>query len=86
MNAIAIRLLVFKLRCWGGRRGLNPRHSVPQTDALPAELLPPLRFSLTREAVFPERAKGRSEFVLLLTLGGLETTLSVRDLAQNGTC
>ena len=27
---------------WGGRRGLNPRHSVPQTDALPAELLPPL--------------------------------------------
>src|SRR6267143_5860432 len=31
---------------WGGRRGLNPRHSVPQTDALPAELLPPLLFSL----------------------------------------
>src|SRR5712692_4579580 len=26
---------------WGGRRGSNPRHSVPQTDALPAELLPP---------------------------------------------
>ena len=31
---------------WGGRRGLNPRHSVPQTDALPAELLPPLVSSL----------------------------------------
>src|SRR5271168_341780 len=31
---------------WGGRRGLNPRHSVPQTDALPAELLPPLFQSL----------------------------------------
>ena len=29
-------------KIWGGRRGLNPRHSVPQTDALPAELLPPL--------------------------------------------
>ena len=29
-------------KVWGGRRGLNPRHSVPQTDALPAELLPPL--------------------------------------------
>src|SRR5215475_3100267 len=29
------------LKIWGGRRGLNPRHSVPQTDALPAELLPP---------------------------------------------
>ena len=26
---------------WGGRRDLNPRLSVPQTDALPAELLPP---------------------------------------------
>src|SRR5229473_8204110 len=33
---------------WGGRRGLNPRHSVPQTDALPAELLPPLASSLPR--------------------------------------
>ena len=28
---------------WGGRRGSNPRHSVPQTDALPAELRPPPR-------------------------------------------
>lgn len=26
---------------WGERRGSNPRHSVPQTDALPTELLPP---------------------------------------------
>jgi hypothetical protein len=34
---------------WGGRRDLNPRHSVPQTDALPAELLPPLSRSLARE-------------------------------------
>jgi hypothetical protein len=40
---------------WGGRRGLNPRHSVPQTDALPAELLPPpfdlpsLRYFLAME-------------------------------------
>ena len=32
---------------WGGRRGLNPRHSVPQTDALPAELLPPLFVQFT---------------------------------------
>jgi hypothetical protein len=29
---------------WGERRGLNPRHSVPQTDALPAELRPPRHF------------------------------------------
>jgi hypothetical protein len=42
-------------RDWGGRRGLNPRHSVPQTDALPAELLPPtfdlpsLRYFLVME-------------------------------------
>src|SRR5580692_8051900 len=27
--------------CWGERRGLNPRPSVPQTDALPAELRSP---------------------------------------------
>ena len=26
---------------WGGRWDLNPRHSEPQSDALPAELLPP---------------------------------------------
>jgi hypothetical protein len=36
-----IMRLYWVLWCWGGRRGLNPRHSVPQTDALPAELLPP---------------------------------------------
>src|SRR5580692_9542954 len=29
------------LRIWGERRGLNPRPSVPQTDALPAELRSP---------------------------------------------
>jgi hypothetical protein len=28
-------------RSWGERRGLNPRPSVPQTDALPAELRSP---------------------------------------------
>jgi hypothetical protein len=28
-------------KCWGERRGLNPRPSVPQTDALPAELRSP---------------------------------------------
>src|SRR5580693_6679403 len=27
---------------WGERRGLNPRPSVPQTDALPAELRSPM--------------------------------------------
>ena len=32
---------------WGGRWDLNPRHSEPQSDALPAELLPPpVHFSL----------------------------------------
>src|ERR1700722_5808663 len=29
------------LKSWGERRGLNPRPSVPQTDALPAELRSP---------------------------------------------
>src|SRR4030088_967310 len=33
------------LKNWGERRGLNPRPSVPQTDALPAELRsPPLKY------------------------------------------
>ena len=43
-----VLVLGFEIACgsWGGRRGLNPRHSVPQTDALPAELLPPLELSL----------------------------------------
>lgn len=31
---------------WGERRGLNPRHLVPQTNALPAELHPPLILSI----------------------------------------
>ena len=32
---------------WGGRRDLNPRLSEPQSDALPAELLPPQRDQFT---------------------------------------
>src|SRR6516225_3724788 len=32
---------IFSLEDWGGRWDLNPRHSEPQSDALPAELLPP---------------------------------------------
>jgi hypothetical protein len=31
---------------WGERRGLNPRPSVPQTDALPAELRSPQALSM----------------------------------------
>ena len=30
-----------KMKGWGERRDLNPRPSVPQTDALPAELRSP---------------------------------------------
>jgi hypothetical protein len=37
----AVKLFSTEKRGWGGRRDLNPRLSVPQTDALPAELLPP---------------------------------------------
>jgi hypothetical protein len=36
-----VKLPLNTAEIWGGRRDLNPRHSVPQTDALPAELLPP---------------------------------------------
>src|SRR5229473_6027944 len=43
---------------WGGRRGLNPRHSVPQTDALPAELLPPLTDNKHLTLLFGLRKRG----------------------------
>ena len=33
----------FLLRFWGERWDLNPRPSVPQTDALPTELRSPLK-------------------------------------------
>src|SRR6185437_11843081 len=36
-----IRLAIRFRRIWGERRDLNPRPSVPQTDALPAELRSP---------------------------------------------
>jgi hypothetical protein len=45
---------------WGGRRGLNPRHSVPQTDALPAELLPPHFCSLPRDPAAQNSCRVRS--------------------------
>src|ERR1700676_2112259 len=50
---------------WGGRRDLNPRLSVPQTDALPAELLPPpynspsLRYFLPMEKCLGKASTGR---------------------------
>jgi hypothetical protein len=40
----------------GDRRGSNPRHSDPQSDALPAELRPPVRVILTRYFVFLQRS------------------------------
>src|SRR5271170_387615 len=36
-----VRAMQFFWGNWGERRGLNPRPSVPQTDALPAELRSP---------------------------------------------
>src|ERR1700690_391912 len=36
---------------WGGRWDLNPRHSEPQSDALPTELRPP-----DRSVVYYQRA------------------------------
>jgi hypothetical protein len=65
---------------WGGRRDLNPRHSVPQTDALPAELLPPLKLSLSR----PQRPQKASAAVSLrcnLRNAGLRSTFG-----PTGTC
>src|ERR1700683_2159969 len=36
------------LKVWGERWDLNPRPSVPQTDALPAELRSPLKINYIR--------------------------------------
>ena len=33
---------------WGGRRDSNPRHSEPQSDALPTELRPPYEKGMTK--------------------------------------
>ena len=44
MNAFDCGIAVYATKGWkdwGERRGLNPRPSVPQTDALPAELRSP---------------------------------------------
>ncbi len=52
------RTLFSVVKDWGGRRGLNPRHSVPQTDALPAELLPPLTDNKHLTLLFGLRKRG----------------------------
>lgn len=49
---------------WGGRRGLNPRHSVPQTDALPAELLPPLTDNKQFTLLFRYAKEGSTELTV----------------------
>src|SRR5271169_4183186 len=41
MRGSKVLPVVMDCRNWGERRGLNPRPSVPQTDALPAELRSP---------------------------------------------
>src|SRR5437899_6191795 len=60
---------------WGGRRGLNPRHSVPQTDALPAELLPPLTDNKQFTLLFGQCKRGsmgQSRPILLPIREGIE--------------
>src|SRR4030088_648304 len=58
LSAVNINLAGLILREWGGRRGLNPRHSVPQTDALPAELRPPVADSKQFTLLFPTAKAG----------------------------
>jgi hypothetical protein len=62
-----LQALCFQLEAWGGRRGSNPRHSVPQTDALPAELLPPLVGSLA----WRQRARKRAQWTEWTVPSGL---------------
>jgi hypothetical protein len=58
---------------WGGRRGSNPRHSVPQTDALPAELRPPVADNTQFTLLFAcakERCMRQSHHLILLPRPG----------------
>ena len=50
---------------WGERRGLNPRPSVPQTDALPAELRSPrTKYTQFRpHSVFSKVGEGQQLFI-----------------------
>ena len=45
--------------CWQGQKDLNPRHSVLETDALPTELYPYVKYMLLSESkeVMPMRFK-----------------------------
>src|SRR5258707_9253288 len=55
---------------WGGRRDLTPRLSEPQSDALPAELLPPQRNKFTlvcaggKAATLPGRRRLRLRWLI----------------------
>ena len=60
---------------WGGRRDLNPRHSEPQSDALPAELLPPAIDKTQFTLVLARRkqgAMGQSHQILWPARGGIK--------------
>src|SRR5258705_12473407 len=55
---------------WGGRRDLNPRLSEPQSDALPAELIPPQgnKFTLVcaggKAVTLPRRCRLRLRWLI----------------------
>src|ERR1035437_6171518 len=61
------------LKNWGERRGSNPRHSEPQSDALPTELLPPHSIGPGRIAESPVSAPrdGRDRAVDLREMAAL---------------
>jgi hypothetical protein len=53
---------VFSLKGWGERWDLNPRPSVPQTDALPTELRSPLLKITGQSAHFSKLPPARAKF------------------------
>ena len=82
---------IFSLEGWGERRGLNPRPSVPQTDALPAELRSPQTkytqfrphsvFSKARTKDWPPALKNRA--LPFIVIGGTKQVCNFADYSAS---
>jgi uncharacterized membrane protein len=67
---------------WGGRRDLNPRHSEPQSDALPAELRPPKRNDKRVYQGMPRRTSWRWPPAEIYSKDSKDISLAVPTIAS----